>query len=299
MILRVFLALLALLTFLNFNTSAQEQNTQESNQQINDFSLAGFGERGKKTWDLSAKSADIFQDKVRLKDIIGNLYTEQDNIKLTGDKGVFNKTDGRVHLEQNVVITTSSGAKLTTDSLDWDRKNQTVLTEDLVNIEKDYMVAKGKGARGHTDLNKVTLDKYVRVDINSAETKEQTATDKDKIVITCYGPLEIDFNKNVAVFKNNVKVDTKDAQIYSDRMEVYFIASSQDNTEKVNKEPGLMGNKIDKIIARDNVKIIRGENISYSEEATYLASDKKVVLTGSPRLIIYSAGGNLNASSGN
>jgi LPS export ABC transporter protein LptC len=278
--------------FIAYNTFAQGEKIQESEQQISDFSLAGFGEKGKKTWDLSAKSADIFTDNVKLKDIVGNLYTEQgENIKLTGKEGQFDKRDGKVHLEQDVVITTSSGAKLTTDSLDWDRKNQTVLTEDLVNIERENMIAKGQGAKGHPDLNKVTLDKYVRVDINSAEAEEQITTDKNKIAITCSGPLEIDFNKNVAIFKNNVKVDSSDAQIYSDRMEVYFIVSSD-------KEPSMMGNKIDKIIASGNVKIIRGENISYSEEATYNASDKKITLVGKPKLIIYSTE-NFNASSGN
>jgi len=95
---------------------------QESDQQISDFSLAGYGEKGTKSWDLSGKSADIFDNTVKLKDVVGNLYGKEEDVNLTAARGDFDKQDGRVHLEQDVVITTSSGARLTTDSLDWDRK---------------------------------------------------------------------------------------------------------------------------------------------------------------------------------
>ncbi|MBM3245689.1 MAG: LPS export ABC transporter periplasmic protein LptC, partial [Candidatus Omnitrophica bacterium] len=101
-----------------------EEQSAESDQQISDFSLAGYGEQGKKTWELSGKSADIFDEVVKLKDITGNLYGKDEDIKLTSDKGDFNKTEGKIFLEDNVVITTTSGAKLTTDSLEWDRKKQ-------------------------------------------------------------------------------------------------------------------------------------------------------------------------------
>ena len=114
--------------------------TGDSDQQINDFSLAGYGDRGKKTWDIAGKTADIFADKIKLKQITGNMYGDE-NIRLTADKGDFNKAEGKVHLEQDVVITTESGAKLTTDSLDWDRKNDVVATPDKVNIVRDNMIA--------------------------------------------------------------------------------------------------------------------------------------------------------------
>jgi lipopolysaccharide assembly outer membrane protein LptD (OstA) len=59
-----------------------------------------------------------------------------------------------------------------------------------------------------------------------------------------------------------------------------------------------MGSKIEKIVARGNVKITRGENVSYSDEATYTALDKKITLSGSPKLIIYSTE-EMSASFGN
>jgi hypothetical protein len=78
-------------------------------------------------------------------------------------------------------------------------------------------------------------------------------------------------------------------------MDVYFIARSSGEPSKAE---GLAANKIDKIIARGNVKVLRGENISYSEEAIYTAADKKLILTGRPKLMIFSTE-DFNAPSGN
>jgi len=274
--------------------------TQESDQQISDFSLGGFGERGKKTWDLNGKSADIFTDTIKLKDIIGNMYGEKENIKLTADKGDFDKKEGKMHLEENVIITTSSGAKLTTNSLDWDRKNNIVQTKDLVNIERQNMTTQAQGALGHTDLKQVRLEKDVTVNITPAE-KDKTAKEdikKNTIVITCDGPLDIDYEKNIATFNNNVKVDRQDSQIYSDRMDVYFSTNKKDKVQ-AEADFGVTASSIDKIVAIGNVKIVRGQNISYSDEAVYTALDKKISLSGRPKLIIYSAEDMKNASFGN
>ena len=308
MILKTFFTFLTFL-FLTCNIFAQDQEPQESDQQIMDFSLASFGEKGKKSWDLSGRSADIFSDVVKLKDVIGNLYGREEDIKLTADKGDFDKAQGTIHLQDNVIITTSSGAKLTTDSLDWDRKNKLVATKDAVNIVRGNMVTTASGAHGEPDLKKISLEKDVTVNINpetDEKSKEQNV--KKKIVITCDGPLQIDYDKNIATFNNNVKVDTQDAIIQSDIMDVYFgkagAGKDTSGSKKADSDVGstlggsAMGSKIDKIVARGNVKITRGENVSYSDEATYNALDKKIILSGKPKLIIYS-GEDMNASFGN
>ncbi len=156
------------------------------------------------------------------------------------------------------------------------------------------------GASGEPDLKKVSLEKDVTVNINpSVDAKTEETTGQKKIVITCDGPLEIDYGKNIATFSNNVKVDTQDALIESDKMDVYFGGTGA-GKDMPAEQAGMaaMGNKIEKIVARGNVKIRQGENVSYSDEATYAALDKKITLSGKPRLVIYSAEG-MNASLGN
>lgn len=276
---------------------AEGQNPkEESDQQINDFSLAGYGEKGKKTWDLSGKSADIFTQVIALKDVVGNLYGKKEDIRLTADKGDFNKVDGKIHLEQNVVITTSGGTKLVTDSLDWDRKLETVATKDSVNIQRENMVVEASGARGEPNLKKVVLEKDVKLNIMPQEKDKAMpeSSAKEKITITCDGPLEIDYEKNTATFNNKVKVEREGSEIFSDKMDVFFIASGTKG-----KDSEFMGSRVDKIIASGNVRIVQGENVSYSEGAIYNAIERKITLTGRPKLVIYSSGDFKDASSGN
>lgn len=265
----------------------------ESGQQINDFSLSGFGDQGKKAWDLSGKSADILNEVVRLKEVVGNHYAGKDTVNLTADKGDFNKNSGVVHLEDNVVITTSGGAKLTTDSLDWDRKKQIISTLDRVNVHKQDMNLSGIGAKSVTALKTMELEKDVRLDIQPAEDKIKG---KEKIMIICDGPLEVDYEKNIAVFNNNVKVEKPDLTIYSDRMQVYFTPKKEE--AKGVQESMAMASSINKIVAQGNVRILRGENTTYSQEAIYDAASKKITLTGRPQIIIYQSE-NIDAAFGN
>ncbi|MBL7151176.1 MAG: LPS export ABC transporter periplasmic protein LptC [Candidatus Omnitrophica bacterium] len=271
------------------------QDTQESDQQINDFNLVGYGERGKKSWDLAGKTANIFTDVVKLQDVEGNLYGKEEDVNLLADKGDFNKKDGKIHLEDNVVITTTSGMKLTTDSLDYDRKNQLMTTPDIVNIARENLTAVARGASGDPGLKKVALKEEVRLDIIPATAKDEPlGSKKEKIIITCDGPLEIDYEKNIAEFNKNVKVDRDNSQIYSDKMIVYFIpgekkaAGTKEDAAAKDTSAGLMTSSIDKIFARGNVKVVRGENTSYSDEAIYNTADSKIILQGRPKLILYS-----------
>ena len=59
-----------------------------------------------------------------------------------------------------------------------------------------------------------------------------------------------------------------------------------------------MSSSINKIVSIGNVRIVRGENTSYSQEAVYTAADKKIVLTGRPQILIYQTE-NMNAAFGN
>ncbi|MDD5594863.1 MAG: LPS export ABC transporter periplasmic protein LptC [Candidatus Omnitrophica bacterium] len=277
------------------NSPALSQDEMESDQQIGDFSLAGYGEKGKKTWDLFGKEANIFDNVVKLKTLTGNLYGAQ-SVKLTADKGDFDKVSGKIHVEKNVVLTTAEGARLTTNSLDWDRVNSVISSKDYVNISKDNLFTRAKGAYGETSLNKMSLEKDVLVEIFPQEDPKNPGVvdQSQKVVIICDGPLEIDYAKNVAVFNNNVKVDREDSQIYSDTMEIYF--SSDKNKAKVeNVDPNtpaslFAGTSINKIIAKGNVKTVRDKNITYSQEAIYQGEEKKLVLSGRPQLLIYSTG---------
>lgn len=264
----------------------REPQAQDPEQKMLDFSLVGYTQKGRKSWEVIGKSADIFSDIVRLTSVNANVYGEEENINLVGDKGAYDKTSGKMHLQDNVIITTQSGGRLTTDSLDWDRASQRVTTDDVVNIEKQNLKAQAKGLEGQPNLKKVFLKDDVQVELQ----EEQGAGDallssKEPTVITCDGPLEIDYEKEIAIFNTNVKVNQKEqGDMYADKMEAYFDFKNK---------------KILRIKSMGNVKIVKGENTSYSDEAEYSAATKKMVLTGRPRLVIYSEEKLVDAPSGN
>lgn len=239
-------------------TAATQQEGVE--QEISTFKLAGYAEGGKKKWEIEGESADVLTDFVKLNNIIAKAYGEEVPVTLTADSGMIDKKTNNVHLEKNVVINTKGGAKLLTDNLDWKAQKEEVHTDADVIVQNNNMETTGKGMTGETQLQKVKLLENVTVKI-------QPAT-----VITCTGSLEVDYNNNVAVFNDNVKIEDQRGKLTADQMTVYFDQKNQ---------------KLKKVVAKGNVKIMRGDNSSFCQEATYFADENRVVLTGQPKIEIF------------
>lgn len=287
---RVLFILVVYLAF-SFAIHAEVSDTQ---QQLSEFNLVSYGDKGKKQWEINGKSADILSDIVKLTKVEANVYGAEETINLTADKGDFDRAQSKMHLQDNVVITTTSGSKLTTDSLDWDRQTEKVTTKDQVNLERESLTASGVGAEAQPNLKKFSMDKDIKVQIKPDESKSSKKDMlKNRIYITCNGPLEVDYENNVATFKDNVVVDDGTIQLYSDVMDVHF--KTKKAVGAASDETATPAGGLTKIVAKGNVKIVRGENTSYSDEATYNAETKKLVLSGRPRLEIFSTEG-LHAS---
>ena len=152
-----------------------------------------------------------------------------------------------------------------------------------VKIERSDIVATGLGATAMPQMKKVMLNKNVKVlllhDVmggDSLEIKEEKQgkeeQEKFKATITCDGPLEIDYENNIAVFENNVKVNDERGQIYADRMDACMDPISKN---------------ILKVIAEGTVKVVRGRDSTYSEKAVYTTADQKIVLLGKPKIFIH------------
>ncbi len=94
---------------------------------------------------------------------------------------------------------------------------------------------------------------------------------KSKTTITCDGEVQFDYEKNQAYFLKNVKVVSEDGTIDSDKLTVYLDPSTR---------------RLKEIVADGNVKIIRGDNTTFSQKASYSETDKKVTLSGSPKLVL-------------
>lgn len=246
----------------------QAEVGEELEQKVLTFSLAGYGAGGKKEWEVGGDSADVTAfDQVRLKDVVIKVYGEKDSVTITADEGSYNKVTNDARLEKNVVVSPQDGGRLEADYLDWASVDKTITTDSFAQVEKDNLIATGKGILGNPELKTVQMNEEITVEV-----KPNVGSTTAPTIITCDGPLEVDYENHIAHFNKNVVVTDSRGKILADKMEVTI-----DKTTR----------NISKVICSGNVRISREKSRSFSEEATYLAEEGRVILTGSPKLIIY------------
>lgn len=146
-------------------------------------------------------------------------------------------------------------------------------------FESNVVVTGTNGTQVTTDAldwknaeQKVYTDKPVQMKSETMGVKDDGTETKVPTTITCDGPMEIDYGKNYAVFNTNVKVNDDRGQLFCDKATAYYDVKTK---------------QVSKIVAQGNVKIVRAGSWTYSDEATYLAPEQKVILTGSPKVMIY------------
>ncbi len=237
-----------------------------SQQKINDFYLSNIKDDGTQDWEVKGKTATIRDNFVDINDMEANYYTEEDTILITSDEATLNKENMDVSLKSNVHIENEEGATLETDSLRWQREQNRIETDDWIKTTRDLMQIESTGLTADTELKTAAFKKDVRVTLPDKENKGVTTA-------VCSGPLEIEYNKGKAIFNQDVVVANQEGKLYSDKATLFFDIESKE---------------IVKIISEGNVKIIQGSNVTFSQKATYLSKEQKILLEGRPRVIYYS-----------
>jgi LPS export ABC transporter protein LptC len=242
-------------------SSSDELDSEEAGQRIMTFSVSGT-ERGKIRWNIEGESADIISpDIIKLQNVKGKNYLENNVINITADEGELDRVTNNVILSSNVLVETEDGIILKTERLNWNATGEYIWTEDFVEVVKDNIEIEGYSASGYPSLDQVKLERDVKIDI------------KPSTMITCDGPLEVDYHKKIAFLNSNVVITDEKGLLLSDKAEVYF-------DEK--------GEKIHKVVALGNVEIKRNGDASFSKRAIYLVDERKIILTGQPKLLVYS-----------
>ena len=239
-------------------------------QKFQGFNLEGYTDNGEKSWELNGETADILGSKIKISKVDADMYGEQ-KANLTAETGVIDQASGNIHLEKDVVITSERGTQMQTDSLDWNRNEDLVTTQDDVRITDQGLVVTGTGMKAQPGLKTAQIDEDVKV---TAETESQNA-DERTVTITCDGPMVINQTESSAVFQDNVVAVRGDQTLKADRMEVYFDQEM---------------NSIKEMICIGHVVIIQGENQSFAEKAVYNAAEQKLTLSGRPKLILLTEG---------
>ena len=257
---------------------------QEREESLDGFSLVQYEDEGAKKWELSGRSAEVEEGKVKIDEVSALTYGEDATLKLKAREGTFDREEDLVHLEKDVVAKTTDGTMLSTDSLDWDAKTKNVSTDVDVTIKRPGLELDGTGANVDLDEKTAELKHDVTANITSAapdylrtapvrRSLGEGGNNEQRTTITCDGPLELNYKKNRATFRNNVKVVDREGTIYADRIDVLFSPE---------------GRKIKCVAAKGNVRIVNGENITYSDKAIYLVDQGRVILPRRPKLVIQS-----------
>ena len=241
---------------------------QDDSQQMEGFNLSGYADGGQKSWDLKGATADIQGQEINITDVDANSYGEED-MNVTAKKGRIDKQNGDMKLQEDVVVTTESGTKMMTDTLNWQKEKDLITTDDKVTILRENMTAVGQGAIAQPGLNKAQLNEKVAVEYKP-EADDDTMM--GGITITCDGPMEVDYQGQTAVFHDNVIALQGDRKLMADRMDLFF-----DSEKK----------QIKQMVCTGNVLIVQGENTSFSDKAVYEADSKKIKLYGRPKLLLH------------
>jgi len=251
-------------------TYAEEK--KEAQQEVKDFSFAQYQNGGEKKWNLKGVSAEVMDNRVNIEQLSALSYGQGTMLKLKARQGSFNKGENLVHLRDNVIAAVSDGTRLTTDYLEWNTDSKNLFTDSFVNIKRPDMEINGKGAVCDLDAKTAELKQNIDATMKSLEEGIlRTTNDERRTTILCDGPLELNYKKSRAVFHKNVKVEDARGTILADRIDVYFSPATR---------------RIKCVVARGNVKIINGENITYSDKAIYLVEQGRVILPNRPKLII-------------
>lgn len=248
-----------------------DQTTESANgsQQLQGFNLNGYSNSGQKAWDVNGTKADISDTNIQITNVDANFYGNQ-QANLTADHGTIDKTNGNVHLQDNVVITSKDrGTQMKTDTLDWNRNKDLVSTQDPVKITDDQGVITGQGMSAHPNLKKAQINKNVKAKMH---TQSQGEGDDQIITVTSDGPMQMNQAAMYAVF--NIHVIAVEAstgrELHCDKMEIWF--------NQVTK-------KVKKAICSGHVKAIQGPDVSYADRMIYDGETQMLTMVGRPKIV--------------
>ncbi len=263
------LAYIGLVQFQMWSTSKKRKASEDSEnvsqnkplQKVYSFSFSKYDTGGKKELEIEGDSANILTKDIFFTNVLAKAFAEDSPITITADSGVFDKSSSNVHLEKNVIATTKTGTRLLTEELNIYPNEKTVETTVHAKVKRENIHVEGIGATGDSQLKKVNFKKNVTVVVQNIDSETKAPT-----IITCDGPLEIDYERNIAHFSQNVVAKDERGRLFADFMDVFYSQQTK---------------KIYKIISTGNVIITNKDgHTTYSDNAIYLAEEGKIILGG-------------------
>ncbi len=247
-------------------------SSEKANDAISTFTLIGHTETGRKKWEVQGETADLLGEVVQLSPVKARSFGEV-QVDLTARRGRFRKSTQDVILQKEVVVTTSDGARLTTNSLKWFAQRGMATTLDPVKVTRPGIEVTGLGAVAFPKLKRVRLERKIAVHLQGKE---------GKTLITCQGPMEVDYARRKARFWRDVVVRDAKGFTRSDRLDLTLAPKT---------------NRVQEAHFWGHVEIHQPNQVAYAHRASYWVNAamgmvpgtaSRTLLTGHTKLVMLS-----------
>ncbi len=254
--------------------ASQAKGADLPDQQLDGFTLTGYGEDGGKRWELEGKEASLEGQIVTIQKPDGVGFDGPRRAYLTAQEAHVNQTNRNVDLRRDVVVHTSDGLWFFTSQLSWIPDIERAHTDQPVRIETEHMLLRGRGFEGMAQLSDAKLLHDVEVLLNPngaavAGAPAGVSAGRKHVTITCDGPLDYEYDKGLVTFHNNVHVIDANGELFSDVL-----------VARMNPD----GRTIKIAEATGNVRIAQQGHQAASQKAIYDPSKGKISLVGKPSL---------------
>ncbi|OGL69679.1 MAG: LPS export ABC transporter periplasmic protein LptC [Candidatus Tectomicrobia bacterium RIFCSPLOWO2_12_FULL_69_37] len=127
--------------------------------------------KGRMDWEMWADTALVYRkkDETHLQTLRMRLYSREGKpTDVTAERGVMGNQSRNVTLTGNVLIRTSDGITMRTDSLHYNPKEHRVLTDSPIVLQGQTFRLTGVGLNGNTEEGRYVLREKVRATIAGA-----------------------------------------------------------------------------------------------------------------------------------
>ena len=123
---------------------------------------------GNLRWRLDADRAEVFEreGKTSMQKVTVTILEPERTWTVTAEEGELFDATKDVELRKNVVLSSSDGLRLETDTLRWDAKGRRVWTDDPVTLARNNAVLRGRGLEAWMAEERTRVKGRLRVTIH-------------------------------------------------------------------------------------------------------------------------------------
>lgn len=201
-------------------------------------------------------------------ELIGNAIVHQRETIITADhiKAFFKKSpDGGSPLNES-------------STEDFEESFENIVARGNVKIVSEGSVATGDEAVYDRASGKLVLTGNPASLVNDDSMTSSSEFKADRIV---FNETEVG-----AEFTGNVRVAQEETVITADNIKAFFKKSADGEFSLNGSSTEKIGDSVEKIVARGNVKIVVEDNVATGDEAVYDSASGKFVLTGDPATLV-------------